>query len=167
MLDTRTYTTPSRAVANGCPLAIMHASERAVEVMQDSDIEINPLTGKRPALRPPGSRRGWRWAWRVAIALATTGVLVAYLVTTSGVARFLQSHGIGVPAQKIIFQHVVPWGVLTLDGRTVRIAEHSSLSIALGRHIIDYHAPPFTEMQCVLSMPATNGDSCGSYLSGG
>ncbi|HEX9068607.1 MAG TPA: hypothetical protein VF807_07550 [Ktedonobacterales bacterium] len=135
--------------------------------MQDSHIEVNPLTGHRPVIKLPGPRRGWRWAWRVVIALATAGALVGYLFTTPGFTQFLRSHEIWAPAQKVTFLHVVPWGVLTVDGRTVRIAENSSLSIAPGRHTLDYQAPPFAELRCVLSVPAANGDTCGPNLSGG
>lgn len=77
-----------------------------------------------------------------------------------------------VGADTLVLQHTVPWGVLRVDGAPVRHlgsalvppntqgAQLPALTLARGRHILTYDAPPFPMLRCTVTVPAAASDSC-------
>ncbi|HLZ24503.1 MAG TPA: hypothetical protein VKQ30_20505 [Ktedonobacterales bacterium] len=124
-------------------------------------------------LAPPDQRPSRR---RLAGALAT-GVLVIAVLT--GLLGSVASKG-GLPfglfptpvpsatlaAGEDTFYMVngVPWGSLRVDGKQIDVVysqqDPTFVTLAIGHHTIEYDAPPFPTLRCMVSMPAAKADSC-------
>jgi hypothetical protein len=72
-----------------------------------------------------------------------------------------------------LWEYSVPWGELLIDGRTGPDVRGASLDanstgipvaapfhLTRGRHNLQYRAPPFPTLTCVVSVPATFTDTC-------
>lgn len=84
--------------------------------------------------------------------------------------------GLALNADLIYFIHPVPWGDLRIDGASVASATvnldtqpSGPLRLERGRHTLAYKAPPFSPVQCVVSVPALPADTCvqGSFQDSG
>jgi hypothetical protein len=67
----------------------------------------------------------------------------------------------------VAFVNSAPWGVLTVDGRHVdaRVNNMKGLGIlnttlSGGVHRLDYAAPPFRPLHCIVSVPRSASDTC-------
>src|SRR5690348_4538901 len=120
------------------------------------------------------SRRGLTTlAAAVVAVLAVAGVLLAKTADPVGLARGLLNIPTPVPTATatpiplnqtwFYLENGIPWGALTVDGRTItRFYSTSPLVVVLprGRHAIVYAAAPFPELRCVASVPADAHDTC-------
>ncbi|MGZ3673717.1 MAG: hypothetical protein ACXVCO_05360 [Ktedonobacterales bacterium] len=122
------------------------------------------------ALRPHG------WPARRLLGMVLVGVLV--LVTVSGVIVTVNPrvpaalgemlHGTPTPTATIepggniaYYENGVPWGKLTLDGRSMPIdGTLKSVFLGRGRHTLLYRADPFPSLHCTISTPAAASDTC-------
>ncbi len=66
----------------------------------------------------------------------------------------------------ILLAHTVPWGILRVDGRTDRATDlgvangYRAYRLPPGQHVLDYVAPLFPTVHCVVSAPARASDTC-------
>ncbi|HLZ24502.1 MAG TPA: hypothetical protein VKQ30_20500 [Ktedonobacterales bacterium] len=66
-------------------------------------------------------------------------------------------------AETIYFEHAVPWGNLSIDGRTIPPPTDTttdSMIVAPGHHTLVYDAPPFVPLRCSFQVPITVQDNC-------
>lgn len=63
--------------------------------------------------------------------------------------------------------NAVPWGRLRADGKdlsvTFSVQSVTFFNLSLGRHTIQYDAPPFPSLRCSVSVPAASSDTCPLY----
>lgn len=156
--------------------------------MDDFEIEITPLEGPevgsapelarsaplpaRSPFAPHLSRRG-----KLIRLGTTTGVvlLAVILIAASSPALRGALNGfvrggvatgqVAAPpgSETVYFEHAVPWGLLSIDGKRVPSPTDSatdSVTLAPGRHAIQYIAPPFAGLNCQLRVPITTQDTC-------
>lgn len=68
---------------------------------------------------------------------------------------------IGLGGNLAYYENGVPWGRLTLDGRSIPIdATPKPGVLARGRHTLIYRADPFPSLRCTISTPAAASDTC-------
>ncbi|HST88767.1 MAG TPA: hypothetical protein VLJ14_10340 [Ktedonobacterales bacterium] len=109
----------------------------------------------------------------VVAVLAIAGILLTKLGDPVGLARGLLNIPTPVPAATatpiplnqtwFYIENGIPWGVLTVDGRTVtQLFSSSPPAVVLprGRHTLAYDAAPFPPLRCVASVPADAHDTC-------
>jgi len=139
--------------------------ELTVESLRSADL--------RPQLPLPFLPRDR--ARRLGGALAggvTILVFAALLLSLPGIQRSLgallrpatptPTEPLSVGADRLYFANSVPWGVLQVDGRTTGVPtlDQGPLTLARGRHILDYRAEPFRRFRCTVSVPAADSDTC-------
>lgn len=61
--------------------------------------------------------------------------------------------------------HIAPWGDMRIDGQSVPrsyvLQRFRAIKLAPGTHALDYSAPPFAPLHCILTVPANpTGDTC-------
>ncbi|MGZ3602798.1 MAG: hypothetical protein ACXVDF_23025 [Ktedonobacterales bacterium] len=58
----------------------------------------------------------------------------------------------------------VPWGTLRIDGHVqtslVQTGQDHPIRLSRGRHVLEYRAALFPTLQCTLSVPAADADTC-------
>jgi len=158
--------------------------------MDGTEIEVTDLrTGAthphalaENARRPRGARRILQGQSRRAFLTLCTALLVFLLLARAGASPDLLGllfhrpsplpvARLGIGADTLYFAHGVPWGHLSLDGRTLGDADYSvlhtdldppyiSLRLTRGPHTLEYRAAPFPVLRCDLSLPASPADTC-------
>lgn len=157
--------------------------------MDDFDVEVTDLrTGAHhPATLPPAepdagaapARRGRRspsQRQRVGALLAGLAVLVtlAVLLVSSPNSRETLNAVLRIPTptataplspgdQMVMLTETVPWVTVRLDGKTAldhNVTGTYSIVLTRGRHTLDVHQPPFAEIHCTISAPASLADTC-------
>lgn len=84
---------------------------------------------------------------------ATQGATTGYTITPQ------------VPADTLVyFKDPAPWGVLRIDGSAADLEslliQHFPLHLRPGATRLDYSAPPYPALHCVISNPHARGDTC-------
>jgi hypothetical protein len=70
--------------------------------------------------------------------------------------------------ETVFFGDGVPWGALRVDDQLIGVAtiSGSPLTLAPGRHTVDYRAEPFPHLRCTISVPTAGSDTCPLFYSG-
>lgn len=157
--------------------------------MDDFDVEVTDLrTGAHHPATLPGAepdagaaparrvRRSPSQRQRVGALLAGLAVLVtlAVLLVSSPNSRETLDAVLRIPTptataplspgdQMVMLTETVPWVTIRLDGKTA--LDHNfmgtySIVLTRGRHTLDVHQPPFAEIHCAISAPASRTDTC-------
>lgn len=115
--------------------------------------------------------------------LAVAGILLVLAVfasSPSAQATLVRLLNLPVPADQrplapgedlVYLERGVPWGILRVDGvvwtlertdqpYTGKEGIYTAIRLARGLHHIDYVASPFPPLTCVVSVPASHGDTC-------
>ncbi len=96
----------------------------------------------------------------VVLALAFREYSAAIQGATTGSSVYIQSPA----ASALYFKDSAPWGVLRADGRVVDVkrllSEQSPFFLHYGATTLDYSAPPFPALHCVISDPPARSDTC-------
>jgi hypothetical protein len=138
------------------------------------------MATKEPSASPtpiyPPERRPNRGALLGALAaVLVVALLAGAIFATRGPAGVLGGGATPTPratvaptptlapgADQITFVDTAPWGVLTINGRTVERPQEMAPDYTLprGHNVIVYSAPPFPTLRCIISVPATLEDTC-------
>jgi hypothetical protein len=156
--------------------------------MDEFDIEITPLEGIHDGDTPDPDRTGGSGARSpFASRLTRRGKLVRMTTTWGAVLLACALIAASSPAlrgmlgsflhvamptgyaatapgsETIYFEHAVPWGKLTIDGRKIPPPTDTttdSVTVAPGKHTLVYDAPPFATLLCHFQVPITAQDDC-------
>jgi len=100
----------------------------------------------------------------VGVVLVLALALREYSAATRGATTDVAGNTRSRADSALYFKNLAPWGVLRLDGRAVDIgklsSEQSPYFLHLGATKLDYTAPPYPALHCVVSDPPARGDTC-------
>lgn len=117
----------------------------------------------RPRLTPRQRMRGVV-ATSVVVLVVLAALLAGIPHASDVVAGLLPQAPAARPGSTVVFAvRGVPWGSLTLDGRTATYTSRGqplSLQLPRGHHTLRYVAPPFADLTCALSVPPAVSDTC-------
>ncbi len=157
------------------PLA--SATNTSDDVEADDGLERTTLDGQpvRRRVRLPMTTRQRR---HIGALIASCAVLLAIVVafvstpnSSRAVAGLLNiptptpTAPIPLGGDELALTGSVPWGTLTIDGKPVpaladALMQQSTISVARGRHVLRYSAPPFASLTCTISVPKEHDDTC-------
>ncbi len=140
---------------------------------EDDELTVAPLDAGADV-------RSWRrrrdaWSPRVRGVLVIGLALVICLATLSqlsgasgGLATLFQSPTstavgpVSAGESAFYFLEGAQWGKLTIDGRTAYLPQEASpVTLAVGRHVLQYQAAPFPTLRCRVTVPAdAKHDTC-------
>lgn len=147
---------------------------------EDDTLDVSTIapapSAWRPVLRAAWRRaaeRGGAWSnprvvRSALVAGAVVLVLVGLLASNAGVRGAVQTRlfpptpTLAPGANEVWIRHVVPWGVLTIDGLPVAAPSDANTPLLLGRgqHTLRYDAAPFRPLRCTVSVPESPSDTC-------
>lgn len=130
-----------------------------------------PTFPPRRTLKAPHPSRWHSLALRLSIVLSFMLLLVL-----SGSFQTLRNTTFGAlgilmptptptlfPQEDSFYMNVnIPWTTVFLDGHLIHVPRNSEapLKLALGHHLIEWHAEPFEPQSCIVSVPIALNDTC-------
>jgi len=143
---------------------------RSDQVIDTPDATAHPnriaiATGALARHATPTRRRVFGSALAIiGVALALALALREYSAATQGATTDANVDAQSPAASALYFEDAAPWGVLRVDGRVVDVGklmgEQSPLFLHLGATRLDYSAPPYAALHCVISDPPVRSDTC-------
>ena len=147
----------------------------------EHEVRIVPLGETPPASTPPTGTGGARRRLSLRVGAGLSLLLLALLVLVLALPRFnngqsvvhlgaTTSPGPTGAASRTSFQVAyfyfgvdVPWTRVFLDSHLIpvpRVGLDPPFLLYPGQHIIFWHAPPFLQRYCTISVPASPDDTC-------
>ena len=148
--------------------------------VQVSDLPTAPTPGEMPTtahgILPPRQRPTRRQLIGASASAAlVVVVLIGLLGGVVGKGGFtfglfptpMPTATLAEGADTFYMVNAVPWGQLRADGKLVSVTyiqgNPTFFTLAIGRHAIEYVAPPFSAVRCTVSVPAVQSDTCPLY----
>lgn len=129
---------------------------------------IQPMSSwpARPSLAPRFTPRQRRMQLIITIGVVILALAIVF-ASSPGVRGLIipKPTPTLVPGVNLFYFQLQPaWGKVAIDGRAlVRlpvIGKDAPVQLAVGRHLLQWIAPPFVTQSCTVSVPPTQSDTC-------
>lgn len=142
---------------------------------EGDELEMSSLRSEQDDQSAPAATRlllarmrrkllAWRRPLGAGVALLLIALLVVGFLHPLGVMTTATPVPLSVAERAVYFEYGAGWGNMLLNGQKVDaysvLSAEEPITLQRGISRIDFSAPPFPPMQCVISAPPARSDTC-------